>query len=327
MSETVSTPSLDTLYDVHPEPEETFWYWMRERQAIYQRREIMKQPGPWTDDPILRQYAFCNVFREQDKVTVWVRENIRERWANHPNLWLMLAIARTINWPPTLARLIEYEGAWPKYDASCDEFNPMSLGNALDNLKDEGAKIYTGAYMIRAESDKNKHWYHWTKQQYIGRVVIGKLWEARDEFSALFHGGGMRPSMQYPRQPSLQEVHAWFAKFHGWGPFMAYEVVTDLRHTRYLRNAPDIMTWANAGPGAIRGLKRMMPNRRLRTPEDFNTAMQELLARSRENLPSNFPALEMRDIEHTLCEFDKHARVKHGEGRPRSMFHAGKAWL
>ena len=32
------------------------------------------------------------------------------------------------------------------------------------------------------------------------------------------------------------------------------------------------------------------------------------------------PTLEMREIEHSLCEFDKYQRVKHGEGKPRSIY-------
>jgi hypothetical protein len=300
----------DTLYDVHPEPVDTFWYWMRERQAIHERRFVQGLQGPWTDDPILRTFAFCNLFREQDRVTVWVRENIREPFAKHPNLWIMLAIARTINWPETLAFLMdakENPGAWP-LDNSWD---PKVMGDALDRWKALGQKVYTGAYMIRAESDPSKPWYTWTKQQYVAQIVIGKLWEKR----------GTWDRMMFNRadQPTLQEVHAWLAGFHGWGPFMSYEVVTDLRHTRYLDKAPDIMTWANAGPGAIRGLKRMHPQRKMTTPADFTAAMQELLAAAPAALPG-WPTLELRDIEHSLCEFDKYSRVKHGEGRPRALF-------
>jgi hypothetical protein len=32
------------------------------------------------------------------------------------------------------------------------------------------------------------------------------------------------------------------------------------------------------------------------------------------------PSVEMRDIEHSLCEFDKYERVRLGEGRPRMKY-------
>jgi hypothetical protein len=180
-------------------------------------------------------------------VTVWIRENIREPYADHPDLWLMLAIGRTINWPDTLAELIA-EGAWPVDDT----WQPSQLTAALEARIDRKEKLYTGAYMVRAESDPKKPWYQWSKQRYISEIVIGRLWQDRERWRRLLGKPGL----------SLRDTWLEFKSPHyvGWGGdgFMAYEVVTDLRHTRYLRNATDIMTWANAGPGAKRGLNRLL---------------------------------------------------------------------
>ncbi len=223
---------------MNPEP---LWAWQRERHAIFLRRAA-GQPRPWTADPILRAYRFCNVFRELDRVTVWIRENIREPFAEHPNLWLMLAIARWINWPDTLAAAIATPHAWPVDDS----FKPDALAAVMQQRQDNGQQVYTGAYMIRAENDKRQASYRWTKHQYIARIVIGELWKVRDQIDA-----------QLSWTKSLQQAHRIFTPFRCWGPFMSYEVVTDLRHTRYLRAATDTMTWANAGPGALRGLNRL----------------------------------------------------------------------
>jgi hypothetical protein len=48
--------------------------------------------------------------------------------------------------------------------------------------------------------------------------------------------------------------------------------------------------------------------------------MFELLKFSPEYLSEKFPKLEMRDIEHSLCEFDKYERVRNGEGAPRGRY-------
>ena len=53
--------------------------WITERHSIYQKR-LKGLPPPWTIDPILQKYKFTNPFRENDKVTVWMRQN----WTN-PN--------------------------------------------------------------------------------------------------------------------------------------------------------------------------------------------------------------------------------------------------
>jgi hypothetical protein len=106
---------------------------------------------------------------------------------------------------------------------------------------------------------------------------------------------------------------------------MAYEVVTDLRHSIHLQNAEDIMTWANAGPGAQRGLNRIhgRPLNQTIKKDVLNMEMKDLLDISDEvagMLNTNVPRLEMREIEHCLCEYDKYERVRLGEGRPRAKY-------
>ena len=54
-----------------------FYNWINERHRIYLKR-LYKETPPWTDDPILQSYKFTNPFRENDRVTVWMRQN----WTN-----------------------------------------------------------------------------------------------------------------------------------------------------------------------------------------------------------------------------------------------------
>ncbi len=55
---------------------------VHERHQIYLRRQA-GQPKPWTANPILQQYRFTNVYRELDRVTIWIRENWREPHNRH----------------------------------------------------------------------------------------------------------------------------------------------------------------------------------------------------------------------------------------------------
>jgi hypothetical protein len=78
-----------------------FFDFINERHVIY----INKEAGadfPWTEDEILRKYSFCNVFRELDTVTKWIRSNWCEPYMEHPNVPFAMAMARQINWPTTL---------------------------------------------------------------------------------------------------------------------------------------------------------------------------------------------------------------------------------
>lgn len=300
---------------------------MKRRHDIYLDRKAGK-PGPWTADPILNQGRFCNIFRELDTVTIWVDKHIRQPYANHEHLWFMLAIARYINWPDTLAELIQTK-QWPDNP----DFEPSWLTTALEHRAVRGDKVYTGAYMIRAESDQTKPWYSWSKHRYIAEIVLGRLWEDRHEWAAMLEDQGDSPM-------TLEACWMLFqaSRYIGWGPFMAYEVVTDLRHTRYLKDASDIYTWANAGPGAIRGLNRLFGRDLGAKPkaEQTNREMFELMKELNDLDEPGFnatfgepcdvnPRFEMRDIEHSLCEHDKYQRVANGEGKMRSKYDWRKA--
>ena len=155
----MSTPDYQPLF-----------YWVREREEIRRRKEAGLDQASWTLDPILATYRFCNVRREDDRVTIWVRQHIRERFADHPLLWLMLCIARQINWPETLAELIRNRcipvHSWPD-DAN---FKPENVAYLLNGRKQRGEKVYTGAYMISAPATRAR-----TSKAYIACEVISGL--------------------------------------------------------------------------------------------------------------------------------------------------------
>jgi 5-hmdU DNA kinase-like protein len=285
--------------------------WVREREAIRLRKEI-GYPAPWTQDEILSTYRFCNVRREDDRVTVWIRQNIRERFAGHPYLWLMLCIARQINWPDTLAELIG-SNAWPVDDS----FNPAAMTAVLNGRKARGEKLYTGAYMISAPSTKGAD-----KQAYIAETVLGALWRRRESFRHLWiarvdgFGGD--------QTPNLQRVHAWITQSNGWGQFMAYQAVVDMRFAAALLDtAGDLASWAAAGPGTLRGLNRVH-GRPVDAALSQEKALREMRAIYRVVQGETGVDMDFSDVPNILCETDKYLRVKNGEGKPRALYVAGR---
>ena len=306
------------------------WDWMIERQSIYLRRQLNPDnQSAWTSDPIFQQYSFCNVFREQDRVTQWIKQYIREPFADHRNLWFLLCVARQINWPHTLSALLTSSGL-------PDCWYPHRACNILLRRQAEGHKVYTGAYMLRGDIQKNDGTSN-DKPTYTCFKVLDPVYVAVDNM-------GVDPmELGHPLSSSIQSATEYLDSFHGWGGFLAYEVATDLRHTRYLRDAPDVMTWANPGPGAKRGLNRIF-GREVKKALPRKQAMEEiqqLLEMAIKVMPGwmaprttgfhradDLPLLEMRDIEHSLCEMDKYQRVLLGEGRPRATFKPQKEnWL
>ncbi|HEY2178054.1 MAG TPA: nucleotide kinase domain-containing protein [Caulobacteraceae bacterium] len=274
------------------------WAWVREREAIRVRKESGQSP-PFTDDPILATYRFCNVRREDDRGTIWIREHIRKPFVGHPLLWLMLCIARQINWPDTLAELIAADAfAWPSA-----AFRPDAITAVLNDRKARGEKVYTGAYMISAPSEKGAD-----KQAYIAETVIGDLWHRRDRFLRL---------------ESLRRTHELICRSNGWGPFMAYQAVVDMRFTALLNHAPDIETWAAAGPGTIRGLNRLH-GRPVTAALSQGQALGEMKAIYRLAEAETGVGMDFSDVPNILCETDKYLRVLNGEGKPRALYVPGR---
>lgn len=269
-----------------------FFAWINERHRIYLNRTAGK-PKPWTRDPILQRYKFTNVFRQLDRGTVWLTQHIISPHYDDPDQSLLLfnlVQYRMYNWIPTG----EFLGYLTKWDAE-----RVRVG--LQARQDAGIQVFTGAHIVRGENGIPKITSHCQ--------TLSTIWQDRRRIYDRVREGG-----------TLQAAFECFLTYRMIGDFLAYEFVTDLRNTQILGDAPDVMTWASAGPGAQRGLLRLFPD--LRTREDFLGAMRGLLRESQRPgvLGEHVPPLELRDIEHSLCEFDKYWRCKFDEGRPRSTY-------
>ncbi len=324
---------------------------VNERHAVYMRKEILKDQrerglaevdlsetgkaawgdGGWsldhlTNDTILAEYKFTNCFRQLDRTTQWITENISVPYAEHEHLWFMLSIARFVNWPPALEELmiggfdiVPRSRSWPSHP----EFSPAAMTRIAEHRRSRGEKGETGAFMIRAESRRDKEWYSWSKQRYVAEVVLGRPWKDRQFVSEFFD-----------LEPTLEEAWVFLtgavveADWVGWGPFMSGQVVADLRHTRYLSGASDVGRWAAVGPGSSRGLNRLAgrPVTKLVRQDQGLEEMLQLQYIVNAQSASWVPAIELHDIQNCLCEVDKYIRVQRGEGRPRAKYRPETAY-
>lgn len=286
----------------NPSALDLLFHWVREREAIRIRKERGDAP-PWTDDAVLRDWRFCNVRREDDRVTRWIAANIRLPFSDHPALWFMLCIARQINWPPTLDYLIRE--CWPDKT----DFSPERLTRALHCCAAQNGKVFTGAYKVPAPRQGGE------KIDYIAPVVLGALWQDRERFQKGLATG----------QLPMQTVHAALMNFDGWGPFLAYQAVVDMRFTRLLRAAPDVATWCAAGPGTMRGLNRLA-GRQLDHRPDQGSACRELVELYKLIAPETGVTCDLSDVPNICCEVDKYLRVISGEGTPRARYVPGRGY-
>jgi hypothetical protein len=345
---------------------EPLFRYMRERHAIHLRRQGGKA-WPWTMDPVLQQYRFCNVYRELDRTTIWFREHVRESLRSSPDVLLATVLFRWFNRITTGEAIFQqYNGlvgrpgttAWDLRGNTSENWKTI-LRQSIRSYVGRGPYV-TGSYIIKTPDGMDKlEGVLWCVEQFMTLKKSGTTGVLQDlrPFDWRWLGETL---LADPGHTSLESVWSWLRRFPYLGDFMAYEIVTDLRHTDLLCRAPDIMTWANPGPGAMRGLNRLAGrdlNKRL-PKSHYIEEMQELLRMSRDSqlwpvaihdeielstqyllhdkmepgmgdieddllLPQHWPMLEMRDIEHSLCELDKYERARLGEGRPRGVYRHG----
>ena len=280
-----------------------FFDFAKERQNIFLKRQS-GQRSPWTEDPVLQRFRFCNVFREDDRTTIWFRENIREPLRNDPKVLMATVIFRWFNRIET-GKLIK--------EMLFSRWNRNRAFDILDECRQARFKVFTGAYIIKSPNGKQK-------LEGILDCIDTLDRDAHTIVSGCCHNNF-----------SLRELHAILREYPYLGPFMAYEVITDLRHTYLLEKAKDINSWASAGPGCARGLGWLVcdnPERynyqRLPWQERMLIKILEVLDYSRDPSywPAEWPKWEMREVEHTLCEYDKWRRGHEGEKLKR-MYHEG----
>jgi hypothetical protein len=231
---------------------------------------------------------------------------LREPYADDPELFFNIATYRRYNRIETA----EVVGYINDYRDGADGIIAKMMARRKANLP-----IFTSAHMVCG-----------TIRDADGNIPDNKVTQIFDiSFKDLWY---RRKEVEPQPGDTLQSAYNRMLKagVPGFGNFICYEVITDLRHTRYLQNAEDIFTWANPGPGAKRGIIRIYghsPTDSNRVRFDYNGYvevmhwLQEKFNRFKEDW---MPAVEMRDIEHSLCEFDKYERVRLGEGRPRMKY-------
>jgi len=278
--------------------ERQFFYWINERHAIYLSKAA-GQPKPWTNDKIFQQYKFTNPFRELDKTTVWMREHLTRPNSNASieETLFNCCVFRMFGTMEMGAAL-----GWIK------QWDPEYVKSLARGRLSMGLKVFTGAYIITNQGLKNP------KEEVVCDMFLTPVWKAKEKLAECIQ-----------QTNSLEALHKELGRFAGWGGggFMAYEVVTDLNHTSAMPEPVDRFTWANAGPGAKRGLNRLH-GRPLDKANgiDWNSEMRQLLDIAPKYCDPEVrqQVIDMRTIEHSLCEWDKYQRVLLGQGKPRSLY-------
>jgi hypothetical protein len=279
-------------------------HFVREREASRIRKEA-GEPWPYgSKDPIITAWKFTNVRREDDFTTRWIKQNIRDPFADHPLLWLMLCIARTINYAPSLGKLIspDFMGGrcWPNHR----RFSPEHLTAGIEELSRHG-KYKSAAYKVVSNSIDERGWAKW-----LAEDALGPLWR---------HAG--RFEKHFARQQTLQSTHELIYGHKHWGGegLLAYQVVVDLRFTPVLSDAKDRKTWCATGKGTRQGLNRVY-GREVDDMPPRGQLMRECIELWPIIIGETGVKCDLSDVPNILCETNKYIRTLRNEGRPKERY-------
>lgn len=299
------------------EREELFFKTAFLRHQIY----VLKELGinkPWTKNLIFKKYYFCNVFRYLDKTSKWIITNAIEPNEGNEDLWKTIIMCRYISRISTLQIL---------KDENCLISDQPRAYYILRRMQDHKEKIFTNAFIVNSKvpggwSDKVTYLFTLIKE-------INDLFEYNPD--------------HYFKNYNMKDLYHRLLVLPGVATFMAYQYTVDFTYSkRYLWKAPDKSSWVSLGLGAVRGMNRLISGEASRdkipnskdlaiellykwqeyvykhlmewvkeTQKIVNrrwTAHHEFIPNVTAMFVAHFTDLDLRDVQHWLCEYDKYCR-------------------
>ncbi|MGO4613003.1 nucleotide kinase domain-containing protein [Nocardia sp. 2YAB30] len=269
---------------------DTYWRFAAARQSVYEAR-LAGAPGPWTDDPILRNHRFTNCYRAADRVSQYlIRQVAYQGPQDIDNLVFRVLLFKMFNKISTWALLEEQLGP-----LTVDTFDVVRYREVLDTAFAAGQRVYSAAYVIPPPSlgEQRKHANH---LRLLSRMIDDQL--PRKVGSAA----------------SMQSVFALLRTYPAIGDFLAFQFTIDLNYTTVLTF--DEMDFVVAGPGARDGVRKCFGP----SAAGHEVELIEYMAAGQEEhfdrLGLQFRGLfgrrlQLIDCQNLFCEVDKYARVAH----------------
>ncbi|HEU5383924.1 MAG TPA: nucleotide kinase domain-containing protein [Ktedonobacteraceae bacterium] len=268
-----------------------YWYFAAERHATLERR-IAGTPPPWTTDSILQTFKFCNVYRAADRVSQYmIREVACGTESVEPADRLFQIVAfRTFSKIETWKGVRTFLGRYPLLE----DLNSGSFTEALEQAKKANDGLYTGAFILCANNaygQRAKHLNHIElfRHMFIKDKLGERLLEAR----------------------SLQQIYEMLHNYPLMGNFMSYQIAIDLNYSDLINFSENDFT--QAGPGALRGMKKAFEDLGDYSPSDIILWMVDHQEEEFTRLNFKFNGLWGRplhaiDCQGLFCELDKYCR-------------------
>lgn len=275
-----------------PEVFDLYWTFASRRHAAFEAR-LSGGAWPWSDDPILQTFKFCNVFRALDRVSQYLIGEVAygaDAMTTPLDRIFQLVAFRTFSKIGTWREVSAILGGVPQLE----HLRSGAFEQALDEVKTRTGGLYTGAFILCATKafgfdEKHRNHVALFRHMFVDNACAERALDA----------------------PSLEALVALLQSFPLMGPFMAYQTAIDLNYSDLV--SFDENDYVQAGPGALRGLRKAFVSLGDYSPSD---AIRWMVDRQRDEftrLGLRFDGLFGRplhaiDCQGLFCELDKYCR-------------------
>lgn len=281
-----------------------FYSFIYDRQKIWHDRFVLGKNAPWTEDPILNKYKFCNAYRELDSATLYLLRKVINTNAIDEDKIFNIIYFRFFNWVGFFDVFIPRHGNMFRAKDELYSFNKFIEG---------GGKLFNEAYIT------------------TGRYMPGK--RKHEQILCLMEeiGKSIKPFTRALKMSrNLKEAHDYLDALPMVGPFLAYQLLQDIQYMGFWKH--DINSFVQVGPGSRPALDLLFPDKeesyedrcallyiwqeayfnrlRLKTGKDWmQIYYKDAFYKS--------PYLSIGNTQAALCEYRKFYFLSMGKGRRR----------
>lgn len=282
----MSKPTKSYVYD-------TYWNFAVKRNDVFVRR-LSDSFGPWTDDPIIRNNRFTNIFRAADRVSQYLINLQYEVENEVKEVFFKTLLFKIFNKIETYNFLERELGKISVLDFEIEKYDKLLTYRLACKYS-----IYSGAYIMPSAGNVFKYKYkHSNHLALLSRMLNDKVYEKIAECK------------------SLKEVFNILLSYPSLGNFLAFQYTIDLNYSPMINFSE--MDFVVAGPGAKNGILKCFTSLGDYTYEDIIRLMADTQEEECEKLGLTLPTLwgrklQLIDCQNLFCEVDKYLRVMNPE--------------
>ena len=264
-----------------------YWEFAVERQNIFYNK-LENKSQPYTDNPILQNYKFCNAYRVLDRVSQFLLKEViysKKEYGLEDTVFRILYF-KIFNLPSTWVESEKHFG-----EVSLSTFDFQKYSEFLTNLK-KSQPIYNSAYIMCA----NKV-YGFDHKHENNLFLLNKMFREDDLPSKL---SGCK---------TFKESFNIIVSYPLIGNFLAYQYTSDLNYSSHFNW--DDNSFTVAGPGSKRGIKKVFGNVKNYEEKIMETYLNQEKSLKKFGLKFRYlknHKLAPIDIQNLFCEFDKYLR-------------------